>query len=116
VIDVDDDFKILSDIYDEIAIEMSERVPGYVAVGVTIVDFRKRLWKKYHINRRKFADMLQRVRDYDYNNSNYNRIKLYGGPIYLKDDWVECDGRHWLLIEIETEDHKRRMAPHREHP
>jgi hypothetical protein len=108
------DFDIFSDVYDEIAIEMSERVPGYVVVGVTVVEFRKRLWKKYRINRKQFTDMLQRLRDHDRNsNSDRYRIKLYGGPIYLKDDWVECDGRHWLLIEVETEDHMRRMEPHR---
>lgn len=113
-LDIEDIWRIFSAVYDEIAIPMSEKIPGYVACGVTIVDFRKLLWTKYHINQKQFAGMLQRIITHDRANRSYSRIRLYGGPIYLKHNWVECDGRHWLLIEVETTDHIKRMAPHRE--
>jgi hypothetical protein len=90
---------------------MASGVPGYVAIGIDIVTFRKRLWTKFKINRYQFAEMLQRLRD---RYSPYTKeINLSGGPIYHKDDWVECNGRYWLHIEVKTEDHKRQMAPHR---
>jgi len=114
---IEECFKILGDVYDEIAIEMSERIPGYVAVGVEVTEFQKRLWKKYRINKVQFAEMVQRIRTYDREILKYYplRVKLFGGPTshYRKANWVECDGRHWILIEVETEDHMKRMAPHR---
>ena len=114
---IEESFKIFSDVYDEIAIEMSERIPGYVAVGVEVVEFQKLLWKKYRINKKEFSEMLQKLRDYDRDVIKYYRlsVKLYGGPTchYHKNNWVECDGRHYIVIEVETEDHMKRMAPHR---
>ncbi len=104
--------QIFSETYDEIANEMALGIPGYVAVGIDVVTFRQRLWGKYRINKRCFAEILQRLRD-NRDVVGVNKINLYGGPIYLKDNWVPCDGRHWLLIEVETRDHMRKMAPHR---
>jgi hypothetical protein len=105
------DFETFSKVYDEIAIERSEEIPGYVAIGIPVVEFRKLLWKQYKINRKTFAVKLQKIRDE--RRPRGSRINLYGSPIYHKDDWVECDGKHWTLIEVETEDHMKRMAPHR---
>jgi hypothetical protein len=114
---IEESFKMFGDIYDEIAIEMSEKIPGYVAVGVEIVEFQKLLWKNYRINKKEFATVLQMLRDYDREVLKYYslRVKLYGGPTshYHKNNYVECDGRHYILIEVETEDHMKRMAPHR---
>lgn len=108
---LDDAFKIFSDVYDRLAEKAEERIPGYVTVGEYIPDFRRALWRRYQINRAEFQEFLQQLRA---ESSPYRmKINLYGGPIYLKDDWVECDGRHWLLIEVRTEDHERKMAPHR---
>jgi hypothetical protein len=111
----DEDFKIFSDVYDEIARTNYSGIPGYVPVGETVVEFRKLLWKKFRINKKQFAAMLQRIRDQDRNSpgSVLHRVNLFGGPIYHKNDWVECDGRHWLLIEVRTEEHEKQMAPHR---
>lgn len=108
---VEEDFKILSDVYDNVAKLFYSGIPGYVPIAIDVVKIRKYLWDNYRINKYQFAEMIRKIKDKD----SLNRIKLSGGPCshYHKDNWVEYNGKHYLGIEVETEEHKRQMASHR---
>lgn len=96
------DWEILSDVFDDL-----DAPHKFVC---SVVEFRKHLWKKYHINKIKFQEMLQRV----YNDPKFGqKIGLYGGSIYLKDNWVKVNDRHYLLIQIDTPQHLKYMVGHR---
>lgn len=111
----EEDFKILSDTYDYIAKTHYSNIPEYIPMGIDIVKFRKHLYEHYKINKYQFTEMLQRIKDEDRKNSKPNRINLFGGPSghYHKDNWVEYNDKHYLLIEVLTEDHNKQMKPHR---
>ena len=104
-----DIFHIFAGIYDDYATWAAKRVPNYEPLGMDIVRFRKCLWSRHTINRSQFQAMLQRLR----NDPTFRQyIHLYGGPDYGKANWVTCDEKRWLLIEVMTPRHIRMMMDH----
>lgn len=112
---VEEDFKILSDAYDTVAKLFYTGITGYVPIAIDVTKIRKYLWEHYRINKYQFTKMVQKIMDYDRESLEQNRIKLSGGPCghYHKDNWIEYNGKHYLGIEVETEEHKKQMIPHR---
>lgn len=103
--DLDSLFKILSDVFDDLDAPMK--------IYCSVVEIRSHIWKKYKINKTEFQQMLERLCNV---NSPYRQaIQLSGGPAhhYTKKNFVEVEGRHWLLIQVETEQHAQFMEGHR---
>lgn len=98
-------FGIISEVFDDLDAPMK--------IYCSVVEIRSLLWRKHRVDKIQFQQIIERLCAVD---SPYRmKIQLAGGPTgaYKKNNFVEVEGRHWLYIQVETEQHAQFMEGHR---